>query len=102
MHYVLGNSSDFKKILEKDIVLVDFFATWCGPCRMLGPELEKLCEENPDINVLKVDVDEYPEIAADFNVSSIPFMVLFKNGKPVANTLGYKNAAALKAWIKQN
>lgn len=99
MHYVLGNSEDYKKLVAQGTVLVDFFATWCGPCRMLAPELEKLCERNPNIDVVKVDVDEYPEIAADFNVSSIPFMVLYKDGKPVANTLGYKNAGALETWI---
>ena len=82
-------------------VLVDFFATWCGPCRMLGPELEKLAEAEPEITVLKVDCDDFGEIAGAFGVSSIPAMFLLKDGKVVANKIGFARLPELKEFVAQ-
>ena len=69
-------------------VLLDFFATWCGPCRMVGPIIEQIAEENEDIKVAKLDVDELPEIAKEYRVVSIPTLMVFKEGKVVNQALG--------------
>lgn len=77
-------------------VLVDFFADWCGPCRMLAPVLETLDKEIPALKVGKVNVDECGELAMRFGISSIPFVALFRNGQMVASALGYMPAQALR------
>lgn len=69
-------------------VLLDFYATWCGPCRMVGPIVEEISEENEHITVGKVNVDEEPELAARFGVSSIPLLVVMKDGQVVQQALG--------------
>jgi len=69
-------------------VLLDFWATWCGPCRMVGPIIEQIAEENEDIKVAKLDVDELPEIAKEYRVVSIPTLMVFKGGKVVNQALG--------------
>ena len=72
-------------------VLVDFYADWCGPCRMLAPVLEEIAREyEGGVKVGKVNVDEQMELAQKFGVSSIPLLVVFKNGQPVAKSLGYR------------
>ena len=69
-------------------VLLDFFATWCGPCRMVGPIIEEIAEENDSFKVAKLDVDELPEIAKEYRVVSIPTLMVFKGGKVVNQALG--------------
>ncbi len=69
-------------------VLVDFFATWCGPCRMVGPVIEEIAEERQDIKVCKIDVDQQPELASRFGVVSIPTLVVLQNGQVVNQALG--------------
>ena len=77
-------------------VVVDFWATWCGPCKMLAPVIEELAEEYDEkIKVGKVNVDEEPALAMMFNVSSIPTVILFNNGKPVKTVVGYMTKDAL-------
>src|SRR6478672_4402961 len=77
-------------------VLVDFWATWCGPCKMIAPVLEELATEKADeLTVAKLDVDENPSTARDFQVVSIPTLILFKNGEPVKRIVGTKGKAAL-------
>lgn len=98
----ITNDNFKKEVLESDKpVLVDFWAAWCGPCQMLGPVLSQVAEEHvSDLKVGKVNVDEQPELAAMFSVSSIPNIILFKNGKAVKNAVGYKAKAELEEFIK--
>lgn len=79
------------EVLKSDKpVLVDFWASWCGPCRMLAPIIEEIAEERPDIKVGKINVDEQQELAAAFQIESIPTVVLIKDGKTVNGFLGYR------------
>jgi len=90
------------EVLKSDIpVLVDFWATWCGPCRMLAPIIEEIAEEQAGkIKVGKIDVDQQPELAMTFRVASIPTLILFKDGKAVAQSLGYKPKAQIEEMLK--
>ena len=84
-------------------VLVDFWATWCGPCMMLGPVVAEIAEERKDvIKVGKVNVDEEPELAAKFGIMSIPAVLLFKNGEVVANSVGYVSKEDMNAFVSAN
>lgn len=81
---------------QKQTVLVDFWADWCGPCKMLAPVLKEFAEENPSIKVCKVNVDEQPELAEQYNVMSIPFLTVFKNGELSRTAVGYQTVDMLK------
>lgn len=89
------------EVFESDMpVLVDFWAEWCPPCRMLAPTLEKLAKEYGDrVKVCKLNVDEVPDIASRFNVSSIPTLILFREGKEAARQIGALPEETLKNWI---
>lgn len=91
------------KINESKPTLVDFFATWCGPCRVQGPILEEVKGKVGDeANVLKVDIDKNQELAAQYRVQSVPTLILFKNGEPVWRTVGVQQAALLEAKIREH
>ena len=81
-------------------VVIDFYADWCGPCRMLAPVLESLEGEIPGVRIGKVNVDEEGALAARFGISSIPFVAAFKNGQLTATSLGYVSASALKKRLE--
>jgi len=89
-------------VLDSDTpVLVDFWADWCGPCKMIAPALEEISEELAGkVVIAKVDIMENPEIAGQMGVQSIPLMVLFKGGKPVAQQLGAAPKSKLKGWLE--
>ena len=91
----------FDNLIKEGTVLVDFFATWCGPCKMLSPVLEEVANENPDLKVLKVDVDEVGALAARFGIQAIPTLFLFKDGERKDSRMGYQNKNQLLAFINQ-
>ena len=95
----LGNEADFEKEISAPLVLVDLYADWCGPCKMLAPNLEQLSDET-GITVLKVDVDEFGEIAQQYRVMNIPTLMLFKDGKLVKREMGYMPIERLRELIK--
>ena len=92
----LENESDFAKEIEKDFILVDFYADWCGPCKMMGQVLEEM----DNINVLKVNVDSYPNIAREYKVMSIPTLIIFKNSLEVKKNVGMMGKSELIEWLK--
>lgn len=95
--------NNFKEIIESNkIVVVDFFANWCGPCKMLSPVIEDLSNEMTNVTFLKVDVDNFNEIASEFQIMSIPAIIIFKDGKVVGKSVGFQPKDALKKLISQN
>ena len=86
------NTETFEQeVLKSDKpVLVDFWATWCGPCQMLGPTIEEVEAERPDIKVVKLDIDESTPIAAEYRIQAVPTMMIFRNGKVAAQTMGVR------------
>ena len=97
----INSAAEFDEEIKSGVVLVDFFATWCGPCKMLSPVLEELANENPDLKVLKIDVDEVGPLAARFGIQAIPTLILFRDGERVAIRMGYQNKNQLLAFINQ-
>ena len=76
-------------------VLVDFWAAWCGPCQMLGPILHEVAEEHPEVQIVKVNVDENEDLAMKFNVMSIPTLIVYKDGKSVNRVMGARDKAGI-------
>ncbi len=93
----LSKDDIFEEIIKEGTWLVDFFATWCGPCRMLEPVLEEFSKDN---NVLQVDIDQFRELTDSFNIMSVPTLMCFENGALKAQDAGYKSLDELNNFVK--
>jgi len=89
-------------ILSEQPVIVDFYADWCGPCKMLSPVLEQLALEHTEVKIAKVNIDEEPALAERYRVRGIPYVAMFRNGKLAEQVVGYKPKAALEASLGLN
>mgnify|MGYP001001794583 FL=1 len=87
---------------EEGIVVVDFFATWCGPCKMLAPVLEDVQEEMKNVKIVKVDIDENPNVASEYKVKNIPTIKIFKNGEEITTNVGFLPKGALVEMINKS
>ncbi len=98
------NSEDmkFENLSKNHLTLVDFWASWCGPCRMIAPIVEELAGETEGVAFAKVNVDENGEVAAGLGIQAIPTLILFKDGKAVDKSVGVQSKEALKAMIERN
>lgn len=96
------NKAEFDEIIKEGYTLVDFYADWCGPCKMLGPILEELDNEYSNINFVKVNCDNDIDLAEGYGIMSIPAVFLLKDGQVVANTLGYHGKEDMKKFIDSN
>ena len=93
---------EFKNLIASSDCFVDFFATWCGPCKMLTPVIEEMDEKGAfgEVKILKIDVDKCSDIARDYRIQAVPTLMFFKNGKLVNTTMGYKNENEILDFIK--
>jgi len=102
MSLINVTADNFKEVTSSGLVLVDFYADWCGPCKMLTPVLEELANETADAKIVKVNVDDARELAIEFGVSSIPHLTLLKDGKVVQHDVGFKPKEVLLEWINNH
>lgn len=85
---IIASKEEFYELIKKDKVLVDFYAEWCGPCQMMSPVLEKLSKEYTDIEFVKVNTDDFLELAEEYKINSIPALKVFEKGKVVKESVG--------------
>ena len=95
------NTEEFNQIISNGITLVDFYADWCGPCKMLGPIIEDLDNEFPEIEFIKVNVDDNMDLADKYGIMSIPAVFIFKDNQIISSMLGYRDKSGVKAFIEQ-
>jgi len=98
------NKAQFKQaVADNKLVLVDFYATWCGPCKMMAPVIEEINQEmSESVKVLKVDVDQEGDLAREYKITAIPTLVLIKSGKLVYSSMGFKPKNAIQELIRKN
>lgn len=95
------SENEFDQVKDSDVAVIDFSATWCGPCKMLAPVLEEVSEDfTGKVNFFNIDVDENPDLAGDFNISNIPAVVVLKKGKKVNMTVGFQPKENIKKFIE--
>ena len=94
------DANNFEQTVSQGVALVDFYADWCGPCRMLAPVIEEIAEERTDITVGKLNISDHPEIAANFGVVSIPTLILFKDGVEQKRIVGARPKKAILAELE--
>lgn len=102
MEYKFTKENFSEEVLKSDVpVLVDFYADWCGPCKMVGPLVAQIADEHDDVAVVKVNVDDEMELAEKFGVASIPTIILFKDGKEAKKNIGAMSKAQLEEFISE-
>lgn len=102
MEIIHGNEQEFEMLIQDSLVLVDFFATWCGPCKMLGPVLEEIAKEQENLKIVKIDIDENPNLSKKFAIMSVPTLILFRNGEAISTQHGFMPKPLLENWIEKN
>ncbi|MDX1343389.1 MAG: thioredoxin [Reinekea sp.] len=105
MSLAILNAAQFKDQVEANagLTLVDFYADWCGPCKMIAPVLEQLADDYAGkVNIVKLDADAHPEVLQKYGVRGLPTLMIFENGLPKATAVGAQPASALKSFIEQN
>lgn len=95
-------NNDFSAVLKSPVSVVDFSASWCGPCKMLAPVIEELSEDISGVDFFACDIDENSSLAASFGINSVPSVIIFKNGKAEAMTVGFRPKQELKDFIESN
>lgn len=98
----LISENEFNEFIKNDCVIVDFYATWCGPCKMQAPVLEELSNSRSEVKIAKVDVDKLQGLAQKYGVMSIPTLLLFKDGNLVDKKIGFTALPILSEWINEN
>lgn len=96
----LEKEEDFAKIISEEDVLVDFYADWCGPCKMLSPIVEQVAQENKDIKVVKINIDQEQDIAIKYEIMSIPTLVVIKNGNETNRSVGLIGKSDILELVK--
>ncbi|MDD6224100.1 MAG: thioredoxin [bacterium] len=95
-------NENFDTEIKDELVLVDFYASWCGPCKMMHPVIAQLAEINPHLKILKVNVDEREDIARDYGIMTIPTLILFKNNEIKEKNIGFTPRNVLEKWIENH
>jgi len=93
---------NFESLTAKGLVVVDFYADWCGPCRMLGPVLDEINDEEADFSIIKANVEEVEALAGQFGIQNLPTLIILKDGEKVDMKVGSDNKANIVKWIKGN
>lgn len=101
MEIIHGNEDNFNDLINDEVVLVDFFAEWCGPCKMLAPVLEDLARDRNNLKIVKVDVDLNSNLAKNYGIMSVPTLMLFKNGELVSTKHGFMPKEQITSWIEE-
>lgn len=101
MNYICLDNENFDEILKKENVVVDFYASWCGPCKMFAPIFEEISKENENYTFVKVDVDKFEELARRYSVMSIPTVIRFKNGNILNKKIGFMNKSEFIKFISE-
>lgn len=96
----LEKEEDLKEIVKKDLVLVDFYADWCGPCRLMSQELEDLKKDEKELEIVKVNVDKFNNLATEHRIMSIPTIEIYKKGKIVNKNIGYLTKDEIKDLLR--
>ena len=96
---ILEKTEDFEKLIKEGNFIVEFFATWCGPCKMLSPVLDEVCVKNTDIKIVKVDIDLFEELTRSHGVMSVPTLEIYKDGQLVRKEIGYHDIDTILSWF---
>ena len=94
-------TENFEEEIKTGKVLVDFYAVWCGPCKMMHPVIEEIAKENPNLKIIKVDVDQHEELAQRYGIMSIPTLLFLKDGEVVEKRIGFTPKEILAEWISK-